>query len=56
MLEPVFNEAADEVKKIFTEPGRIIFAKVDCDKESKFHRRPIAKLIILLYKIEIFCR
>lgn len=34
MLEPVFNDAAEEVKKIFTEPGRIIFGKVDCDQES----------------------
>lgn len=35
MLQPIFDEAADKVKEAFTEPGRVVFGKVDCDKEGK---------------------
>lgn len=34
MLQPIFDEAADKIKEIFTEPGRVVFGKVDCDKEG----------------------
>lgn len=36
ILQPIFDEAADKVKVEFTEPGRIVFGKVDCDQESKY--------------------
>ena len=35
MLAPIFDEAADKVAAEFPEPGRVVLAKVDCDKESK---------------------
>jgi endoplasmic reticulum resident protein 44 len=37
----VFDEAADKVKEAFPEPGKVVFAKVNCDVEtsiaSKYH-------------------
>ncbi len=35
MLQPIFDEAADKIKEHFPDSGRVLFAKVDCDKESK---------------------
>ena len=35
MLQPIFDEAADKVKDLFQEPGRVVFGKVDCDQEGK---------------------
>lgn len=51
ILQPIFDEAADKVKETFTEPGRVVFGKVDCDQESglatRFHitKYPTLKVI-----------
>lgn len=39
MLAPVWDEAADKAKEQFPDPGRVVFAKVDCDKESNLGTR-----------------
>lgn len=36
MLSPVWDEAADKAMKEFPEKGKVVFGKVDCDKESKY--------------------
>ena len=36
MLQPIFDEAADKVAAEFPTPGKVVLAKVDCDKESKY--------------------
>ena len=36
MLSPIWDEAAEKAAKEFPEPGKVVFAKVDCDKHSKF--------------------
>ncbi|XP_076453352.1 endoplasmic reticulum resident protein 44-like [Babylonia areolata] len=33
ILAPTFDEASRKVSEEFTEPGRVVFAKVDCDSE-----------------------
>lgn len=51
MLMPIFDEAADAVKKEFPEAGKVVMGKVDCDKESsiasRFHitKYPTLKLL-----------
>lgn len=51
MLMPIFDEAADNIKKEFPEAGKAVLAKVDCDKESsiasRFHitKYPTLKLL-----------
>jgi len=35
MLQPIFDEAADKVAAEFPTPGKVVLAKVDCDKESE---------------------
>ncbi|KRT83424.1 Thioredoxin [Oryctes borbonicus] len=48
---PIFDEAADKVAQVFPEAGRVVMAKVDCDRESsvatRFHitKYPTLKLI-----------
>lgn len=41
MLAPIWDEAAESAQKQFTQEGKVVFGKVDCDKESnlgtKFH-------------------
>lgn len=37
MLAPIFDEAADKVAAEFPTPGKVVLAKVDCDKDSKLH-------------------
>lgn len=41
ILQPVFDEAADAVHKEFSEKGKVVMAKVDCDAQntvaSRFH-------------------
>lgn len=50
MLKPIFNEAAEKIAKEFPEPGRIVFGRVDCDREtgiaSQYHvsKYPTLKL------------
>ncbi|CAH1103004.1 unnamed protein product [Psylliodes chrysocephalus] len=39
LLMPIFDEAADAVSKEFPEPGKVVMAKVDCDKESSISSR-----------------
>jgi len=39
MLAPIFDEAADKVAAEFPEPGRVVLAKVDCDKETSIGTR-----------------
>ncbi|CAL1536327.1 unnamed protein product [Lymnaea stagnalis] len=34
ILAPTFEEAGKKIKEEFSVPGRIVFAKVDCDKET----------------------
>ncbi|KAF7272095.1 endoplasmic reticulum protein 44 [Rhynchophorus ferrugineus] len=51
MLMPIFDEAADAIKKEFPEAGKVVMGKVDCDKESsiasRFHitKYPTLKLL-----------
>ncbi|XP_076459177.1 endoplasmic reticulum resident protein 44-like [Babylonia areolata] len=33
ILAPVFDEASRKISEEFTQPGRVMFAKVDCDRE-----------------------
>jgi len=52
MLQPIFDEAADKVREIFPDAGRVVMAKVDCDREStvasRFHitKYPTLKVIV----------
>jgi len=39
MLSPVWDEAADKAVKEFPEKGKVVFGKVDCDKESHLGTR-----------------
>ncbi|XP_046376661.1 endoplasmic reticulum resident protein 44-like [Haliotis rufescens] len=34
MLTPVFEEASNKVREAFPMPGRVVFGKVDCDRET----------------------
>ena len=36
MLAPIFDEAADKVAADFTEPGKVVMGKVDCDKQGGY--------------------
>ncbi|XP_011633932.2 endoplasmic reticulum resident protein 44, partial [Pogonomyrmex barbatus] len=51
LLAPIFDEAADKVREEFPQPGRVVMAKVDCDREtsvaSRFHitKYPTLKII-----------
>ena len=51
MLAPIWDEAADKANEKFPEPGRVVFAKVDCDKESKI----FCAFLIYLVLLEKFC-
>lgn len=48
---PIFDEAAENVTKEFPDAGRVVMAKVDCDKETsiatRFHitKYPTLKVI-----------
>lgn len=37
MLAPIWDEAAESAQKQFTQEGKVVFGKVDCDKESKLY-------------------
>jgi len=39
MLAPIWDEAAEKAEKEFPQQGKIVFAKVDCDKESNLGSR-----------------
>jgi len=39
MLSPIWDEAAEKAEKEFTQAGKVVFAKVDCDKESHLGTR-----------------
>ncbi|TGZ58056.1 endoplasmic reticulum resident protein 44 isoform X2 [Temnothorax curvispinosus] len=51
LLAPIFDEAADKIREQFPQPGRVVMAKVDCDREtsvaSRFHitKYPTLKVI-----------
>lgn len=51
ILTPVFKETADKIKELFPQPGKVAFAKVDCDRETgistQYHisKYPTLKLI-----------
>lgn len=51
ILAPIFDEAADKVRTLFPDAGKVVMAKVDCDKEtsiaSRFHivKYPTLKVI-----------
>ena len=34
MLAPIFDEAAENVKKEFPQTGKVVLGKVDCDAET----------------------
>ena len=34
-LAPIFEEAATKIRSAFPEPGRVVMAKVDCEKECE---------------------
>lgn len=48
---PIFDEAADKVTQLFPDSGKVVMAKVDCDRESsvatRFHitKYPTLKVI-----------
>ncbi|XP_006558595.1 endoplasmic reticulum resident protein 44 [Apis laboriosa] len=50
-LAPIFEEAANKIKNAFPEPGKVVMAKVDCERESsiasRFHitKYPTLKVI-----------
>ncbi|XP_050488460.1 endoplasmic reticulum resident protein 44 isoform X1 [Bombus huntii] len=50
-LAPIFEEAANKIRNEFPEPGRVVMAKVDCERESgiasRFHitKYPTLKLV-----------
>lgn len=39
ILQPIFDEAADKVRDEFTESGKVVMGKVDCDKEGTIASR-----------------
>lgn len=39
MLAPIWDEAAEKAEKEFPEKGKVVFAKVDCDKEGNLGTR-----------------
>lgn len=39
ILQPIFDDAADRVREEFTEPGKVVMGKVDCDRESSIASR-----------------
>ncbi|XP_076284678.1 endoplasmic reticulum protein 44 isoform X1 [Lasioglossum baleicum] len=51
LLAPIFEEAATRIRRAFPEPGKVVMAKVDCDRESgiasRFHitKYPTLKVI-----------
>ncbi|XP_076240058.1 endoplasmic reticulum protein 44 isoform X2 [Calliopsis andreniformis] len=51
LLAPIFEEAATKIRSAFPEPGKVVMAKVDCDRESsiasRFHitKYPTLKVI-----------
>ncbi|KAF2896610.1 hypothetical protein ILUMI_09566 [Ignelater luminosus] len=51
ILMPIFDDAANKIKEEFPESGRVVMAKVDCDKEgsiaTRFHitKYPTLKVI-----------
>ncbi|CAO1380101.1 unnamed protein product [Diamesa hyperborea] len=51
LLQPIFDEAADKVRDAFPEAGKVVMAKVNCEKEStvasKYHisKYPTLKII-----------
>ncbi|XP_011700367.1 PREDICTED: endoplasmic reticulum resident protein 44 isoform X2 [Wasmannia auropunctata] len=51
LLAPIFDEAADKIREEFPQPGKVVMAKVDCDREtsiaSRFHitKYPTLKVI-----------
>lgn len=36
VLAPIFEEAATKIRSAFPEPGRVVMAKVDCDRECEY--------------------
>ncbi len=52
MLSPIWDEAADKASQEFPQAGKVLFAKVDCDKEgnlgTRFHitKYPTLKYVI----------
>ena len=51
MLSPIWDEAAEKAEKEFPEKGKVVFAKVDCDKHSKSFRHfitfsPLSFLVV----------
>lgn len=50
ILQPIFDEAADEISKLFPEPNVVVMGKVNCENEntvaSRFHitKYPTLKL------------
>ncbi|KAB0794661.1 hypothetical protein PPYR_11500 [Photinus pyralis] len=51
ILMPTFDETADQIKSLFPQAGKVVLAKVDCDKEtdvaSQFHitKYPTLKIV-----------
>ncbi|KAH8278353.1 hypothetical protein KR018_000320, partial [Drosophila ironensis] len=38
-LEPIYEKAAAEVRRLFPEPGRVVLGRVDCDEEEDVANR-----------------
>jgi len=37
MLAPIFDEASNLVAREYTNPGTVVFGKVDCDSQRELH-------------------
>lgn len=35
ILKPIFENSAAKIAELYPDPGKVVFAKVDCDTESK---------------------
>ena len=55
MLSPIWDEAAEKAEKEFPEKGKVVFAKVDCDKHSKSFRHFITFPRCVLTYIYLLC-
>jgi hypothetical protein len=48
MLSPIWDEAAEKAEKEFPDKGRVVFAKVDCDKESELKKSRYHLIVFFL--------
>lgn len=51
---PVFDDAADEVAREFPEAGRVVLAKVNCEREDAIMKRFHLKMYFTVPTVKIF--